>query len=192
MYLVAKPFIGLRLSQPCCDEDQYLFSVITKQFTFEKQQGLCHDEVTLGIIPVQRLGNQVYNCKMSYCRSFKRLTIFLMNFQWIQWSLWHHSLDCVHSSYWISWHLSNSRLACLSCCSWGHHLVRAGDFGFIVCFKHFLVFESHLKIDFRMLILTTDSALNEVCSFEHYIFITSLFGSRIFQAVSISLCTADK
>ena len=129
---------------------------------------------------------------MSYCRSFKRLTIFLMNFQWIQWSLWHHSLDCVHSSYWISWHLSNSRLACLSCCSWGHHLVRAGDFGFIVCFKHFLVFESHLKIDFRMLILTTDSALNEVCSFEHYIFITSLFGSRIFQAVSISLCTADK
>ena len=53
---------------PCWDRDQYPISMITKWFAFEKQQGLYHNRVTLCLIPVQRLGNQAYNCKMDYCK----------------------------------------------------------------------------------------------------------------------------
>ena len=48
----------------CCDGDQYLVSMITKSFTFEKQQGLYHSKVTHSLTPVQRLGNQARNYKM--------------------------------------------------------------------------------------------------------------------------------
>ena len=51
-------------SWPCCDGDQYLVSMITKSFTFEKQQGLYHSKVTHSLTPVQRLGNQAHNYKM--------------------------------------------------------------------------------------------------------------------------------
>ena len=51
---------------PCCNRDQYLVSITTRQFTFEKQQGLYHNKVTLSLTPVKRLGNQVRNCKMDY------------------------------------------------------------------------------------------------------------------------------
>ena len=44
---------------PCCDRDQYLVSIITRQFTFEKQQCLWHNKVTLSFTPVKRLSNQV-------------------------------------------------------------------------------------------------------------------------------------
>ena len=47
-----------------CDGDQYLVSMITKSFTFEKQQGLYHSKVTHSLTPVQRLGNQARNYKM--------------------------------------------------------------------------------------------------------------------------------
>ena len=47
-----------------CDGDQYLVSMITKSFTFEKQQGLYHSKVTHSLTPVQRLGNQACNYKM--------------------------------------------------------------------------------------------------------------------------------
>ena len=35
-----------------------LFSIITKQYTFEKQQGLYYNMVTLSLTPFKRLGNQ--------------------------------------------------------------------------------------------------------------------------------------
>ena len=59
--------LGWGWSWPCCDRDQYLVCIITKSFTFEKQQGLFHNLVTLSLTPVQRLGNQACNCKMDYC-----------------------------------------------------------------------------------------------------------------------------
>ena len=34
-------------------------------FTFEKQQGLYYNKVTLGLTPIQRLCNQPNNCKMN-------------------------------------------------------------------------------------------------------------------------------
>ena len=34
-------------SWPCCDRDQYLVCIITKSFTFEKQQGLFHNRSPL-------------------------------------------------------------------------------------------------------------------------------------------------
>ena len=55
-------------SWPCCDRDQCLVSIITRQCTFEKQQGLYHNKVTLSLTPVERLGNQVHNCKIN-CRA---------------------------------------------------------------------------------------------------------------------------
>ena len=57
--------------------DQYLVSMITKSFTFEKQQGLYHNKVTLSLIPVQRLGNQARNCQMNYlCKFLACLSTF--------------------------------------------------------------------------------------------------------------------
>ena len=57
--------------------DQYLVSMITKSFTFEKQQGLYHNKVTLSLTPVQRLGNQAHNCQMNYlCKFLTCLSTF--------------------------------------------------------------------------------------------------------------------
>ena len=57
--------------------DQYLVSMITKSFTFEKQQGLYHNKVTLSLTPVQRLGNQARNCQMNYlCKFLACLSTF--------------------------------------------------------------------------------------------------------------------
>ena len=52
---------------PCCDRDQYLASIITRQFTFWKRQGLCHSKATLSLTSVRRLGNQAHNYKMDCC-----------------------------------------------------------------------------------------------------------------------------
>ena len=57
---------------PCCDRDQYLVSIITRQFAFEKQQDLYHNKVTLSLTPIKRLGNQPRNCKMDYCFFMKK------------------------------------------------------------------------------------------------------------------------
>ena len=51
---------------PCCGIDKYLVSITTRQFTFEKQQGLYHNKVNLSFTPDQRLGNQAGNCKLDY------------------------------------------------------------------------------------------------------------------------------
>ena len=58
---------------PCCDRDQYLVSMITKSFTYEKQQRLYHNKVKLSLTPVQGLGNRARNCKMDYSLNLIRL-----------------------------------------------------------------------------------------------------------------------
>ena len=69
----------------CCDRDQYLVSMITKWFAFEKQQGLYHNKVTLSLIPVWRLGNQAHHCKMDYSATLSVQLIHqlhdIMNYQ---------------------------------------------------------------------------------------------------------------
>ena len=40
--------------------------MITKKFAFEKQQRLYPNKVIRSLTPVQRLGNQVHNCKMAW------------------------------------------------------------------------------------------------------------------------------
>ena len=40
--------------------------MIKERFTFEKQQGLYHNKVTLSLTPVQRHDNQAHNGKMDY------------------------------------------------------------------------------------------------------------------------------
>ena len=69
-------------SWPCCDRDQYLVSMITKSFTFEKQQGLYHNKVNLSLTPVQRLGNQTHNCKMDYYQKCKIQEVNITHSSW--------------------------------------------------------------------------------------------------------------
>ena len=46
--LICQAFdLGWGWSWPCCDRDQYLVCIITKSFTFEKQQGLFHNRSPL-------------------------------------------------------------------------------------------------------------------------------------------------
>ena len=51
---------------PCHDGDQYLVSMITKSYTFGKQQGLYHNKVNLSLTSVQRLGRQAVKRKTEY------------------------------------------------------------------------------------------------------------------------------
>ena len=53
------------------ETDQCLVGMITKKFTFEKQQCLYHNKVTLSLTSVQRLGNQTRSCKMDCCTEAK-------------------------------------------------------------------------------------------------------------------------
>ena len=52
---------------PCSDKDQYIVGMITEWFTFEKQQCLYDNKVTLSHTSNQRLDNQACNCKTDYC-----------------------------------------------------------------------------------------------------------------------------
>ena len=62
LYLVSKPLI---LSEAEGDLVVMVVSRIIKKFSFEKQQTLYHNKVTLSLTPVQRLGIQARNCKHS-------------------------------------------------------------------------------------------------------------------------------
>ena len=66
VYLVTKPLIWSEAENNLVVIDQYLVGITTRQFTFEKQQGLYHNKVTLSLTLVKRLGNQARNCKMDY------------------------------------------------------------------------------------------------------------------------------
>ena len=43
---------------PCCNRDQYLFSITARQFTFEKQQDLYHNKVTLASLLLKGLATK--------------------------------------------------------------------------------------------------------------------------------------
>ena len=60
---------------PCCDRDEYLVSIITRKFAFEKQQDLYHNKVTLRLTPIKRLGNQPRNCKMDNCFFYEKAVV---------------------------------------------------------------------------------------------------------------------
>ena len=53
---------------PCCDRDQFLVSMISNQFKFDKQQCLYHNKVNLSLTSIQRVGRQAGNCKMGYSK----------------------------------------------------------------------------------------------------------------------------
>ena len=78
-YLYKRPFYSCVLScqafdlewgwrWPCCDRDQYLVSMISNQFKFEKQQCLYHNKINLSLTSIQRVGRQAGNCKMGYSK----------------------------------------------------------------------------------------------------------------------------
>ena len=66
VYIVAKLLIWNEAESNRVVRDQFLVSITTRQCTFEKQQGLYHNKVSLSLTPVKRLGNQARNCKMDY------------------------------------------------------------------------------------------------------------------------------
>ena len=66
VYIVAKLLIWNEAESYRVVRDQFLVSITTRQCTFEKQQGLYHNKVSLSLTPVKRLGNQARNCKMDY------------------------------------------------------------------------------------------------------------------------------
>ena len=71
--------------RPCCDRDQYLVCMIKKKFTFEKQQHLYYNKVTVSLTPVERLGNQATNCPIDYSFSENHVIgLFAVVCCWIQ------------------------------------------------------------------------------------------------------------
>ena len=88
---------------PCCDRDQYLVSIITRKFAFEKQQDLYHNKVTLSLTPIKRLGNQPRNCKMDYCfhekRSFSLVQVSYLLYSRSQFSLLIFNYHSLHNSF---------------------------------------------------------------------------------------------
>ena len=97
VYLATKPLIRSKpeLRWSCCNRDQYLLSMITKKFTFEKQQHLYQNKVTLCLTPVQRFGNQAHNCKMEY-KAMNRIVGWVLHSPWYQFHrhLLGHYLPC--------------------------------------------------------------------------------------------------
>ena len=84
VYLVTEP-----LSEAEGDlvviETSILFVWLKKKFTFEKQQHLYYNKVTVSLTPVERLGNQATNCPIDYSFSENHVIgLFAVVCCWIQ------------------------------------------------------------------------------------------------------------